>query len=71
MQGLLFTQSIFKLRTETYTYTSGLLTDSLTHSFVCIMLLKLGKGGKNILLPNSYKVSGSKSPDKRSLEANT
>jgi hypothetical protein len=35
------------------------------------MLRKLGKGGKIMLWPNSYKVSGSKSPGRRSLEATT
>ena len=31
----------------------------------------IGKGGKNILWPNSYKISGSKSPGQRSFEATT
>ena len=46
-----------------------LLTHSLNHSYVCIMLLKLGKGRKIILCPNLYKVSGNKSPGQCSLEA--
>ena len=47
------------------------LTHSLTHSSVQIMLLELGKDGKNILWPNSYKILGSKSPDQRYFEVTT
>ena len=54
---------IFKLQTEAYASTIGLLTDCLTHSLICPhMPLKTWQGCKIILWPNYYKVSGSKSP---------
>ena len=49
------------------------LTDALTDSLICPdnALRNLAKVEKNTLWPNSYKVSDSKSPGQRSLEAAT
>ena len=43
-------------------------TDWLTHSCVRIMLSEIWQRWKSILWPNSYKISGNKSPGQRSLE---
>ena len=67
-------EQILKLRTEAYTFTLGLLTDSLNYSptdsliFPHNALENLAEGGKIILWPNSYKGQGSGS---KSLEATT
>ena len=54
------TMYILKLLAEPYTPTLGLLTDRLTYlSTECSY--KIGKG-KILIWPNSYKVSGSRSP---------
>ena len=42
--------SIFKLRTEAYTSTLGLLTDPLTHSSIRIMILETWQRRKKLLL---------------------
>ena len=60
------TMYILKLLTEPYTPTLGLLTDWLTYlSTECSY--KIGKG-EILIWPNSYKVSGSRSPGQHSLD---